>query len=438
MDTGISRALILAPLLAAALPATAVTVVRGPYLQQVTADSAIVVFDLDEAAVAEVHHGSSPTALDQVTPSTADAVHHEIALASLEADTAYAYGVFVGGTSLSEGHALRTMVPPGSPFTFIAYGDSRSGHDDHTAVVSAMAGRDARFILHTGDLVADGEDADQWDTYFGIVGDTLHDLPLYPVIGNHDEEDGEAALYAAAFALPGNEHHYSFDVGNAHFVVLDQYVHAELVCAQDDQLVDNCLDEEQLAWLTGDLAAARDDEAIEHIFVSAHEGPYSSKGSRDGSLQMRVLLPTFAEYGVTALITGHDHYYERGLTGNGIPYVITGGGGAGLYGIGEPSEDPHTVVHNASVHHFVQVVVDGETPTFTTVDTAGAIVDTAVFTAPEPGQPAADDDTAPPEDEPLTQQGCGCGFGATAAGGWGLAGVLAWLGIRRLRRRRRA
>ena len=109
-----------------------------------------------------------------------------------------------------------------------------------------------------------------------------------------------AALRAYYFArhlpdyvgLPDDRYYFSFDHGPVHFIVLDGYVNAEVVCVQEEELVNDCFDEVQLEWLEGDLKAARERPEIHYVFVVTHVGPYSSKDGRSGSAQMRLLLPT--------------------------------------------------------------------------------------------------------------------------------------------------
>ena len=378
--------------LAFASPAGAAGLVRGPYLQQLCDRSVIVVFDLDGEHVAEVRYGQGSGDLDQSASAAAAAIHHEIELNGLEAATGYGYGVFVDGEELTADLSFTTAPDADGSFTFLLYGDTRSGHDEHEDVVGVMTDDDALILVHTGDLVASGDQADQWDTFFSIEQPLIQHMALFPVVGNHDEEDGEALLYEDAFALPGNELYYSFDIANAHFVMLDQHVNTVLACAVDELLVDNCLDEEQVAWLEADLAEAKANPDIDLIFVVAHSGPYSSKDGRAGSMHLRVLMPLFAAHGVTAFLSGHDHYYERGLCENGIPYVISGGGGAGLYDIGDPSDDPHTVIFNDSVNHFVVVEVSGTVVRFAAKTLDGVIMDEVVFDATDLVPPVGDDD----------------------------------------------
>lgn len=421
--------------------ASAVELLRGPYLQQVTAESAVVVFDLDEAVEAEVQLAAGSGEYEHTFTSAAS-LHHEVSVTGLEADTSYAYGVFVADVEVTADLQFATVPPLGSDLTFIVFGDTRSGHDEHQAVIDVMAEEDAMFLVHTGDLVATGDDLVLWDTFFSIEGELLSRLAMYPVPGNHDEADGEAVDYQAAFALPGNELYYSFDVGHIHFVMLDQYVNAVAACAVDEMLVDRCLDEEQVAWLEADLAAASADEDVDVIFVIAHEGPHSSKDGRGGSMHLRVLMPLFAAHGVAAFLTGHDHYYERGLCENGIPYVITGGGGAGLYEIGTPSPDPHTVFFNAMVNHFLVVEVSGTVVRLAAKTPEGVVIDEVEYDSADLAPPAGDDDddaddASPSTGVPLSEApDCACGVAPRAHGPSLIAFGLAPLGLA-LRRRSR-
>ncbi len=424
------RTCILAVILLAltAVPAQAVELLRGPYLQQVTPTSAIVVFETDESCQGEVRYGTD-AALEGSASGLAAQTQHEITLEELLPDTTYQYTVASAGVPLSYGHTLTTAPPEGEPFRFVVFGDTRSDHDAHREVMAAIALEDFAALLNTGDLVSRGDDLTDWDTFFEIEGPVIDEVPLYPVVGNHDESGGAAVEYEGAFALPDVELYYSFDLGNAHFVILDGYVNMVLACVYDETLIDICFDEDQLAWLEADLADTVSNPAIEHVFVLAHVGPYSSKSGRTGSAHMRYLLPMFEQYGVRAILSGHDHYYERGFSGNELAYIITGGGGAPLYTIGEPTDDPHTVEYNDALNHYVMVEVDHETIRFSARDTDGVTFDELLLTV-DPSDNPGDDDTTddPSADDPgsgvplsESQPGCECG---TAHRGDGIGAAL--------------
>ena len=66
--------------------------------------------------------------------------------------------------------------------------------------------------------------------------------------------------------------------------------------------------------------------------VILHHTPYTSSLQRNSK---RTWQWPFAEWGVAAVIAGHDHFYER-LTEDGILYMVNGAGGKDLCPFGPP------------------------------------------------------------------------------------------------------
>jgi hypothetical protein len=62
-----------------------------------------------------------------------------------------------------------------------------------------------------------------------------------------------------------------------------------------------------------------------------HDGPAARLHGGNAIARARY-VPILARHRVDLLISGHDHIYQRGQMG-GIRYVVSGGGGAPLYGI---------------------------------------------------------------------------------------------------------
>ena len=75
---------------------------------------------------------------------------------------------------------------------------------------------------------------------FQYFGDIFPYVPVFTVLGNHDWYEPEEN-YIQEWKLPGNEHYYSFDHGNVHFVGLD---------TKNGELFEY---EAQLEWLEDDL-----------------------------------------------------------------------------------------------------------------------------------------------------------------------------------------
>ena len=62
------------------------------------------------------------------------------------------------------------------------------------------------------------------------------------------------------------------------------------------------------------------------------------------------LVPLLEEHDVDLVLNGHDHNYER-LMVNGIPYVVTGGGGAPLRD--QAGSNPDSVIFEKAYHFCV-------------------------------------------------------------------------------------
>jgi hypothetical protein len=284
-------------------------------------------------------------------------------------------------------------------------GDTRSDHETHAQAVEAAAGTDPHLWVHTGDMVSSGEIVDEWYTFFGIEDDLMKSVPQFGAIGNHDEDSGDATNYLRFYSLPENsyapEQYYSFTYGNLHGIVLDSHVNVDpaWLCILRIGAWEDCFKEQQVSWLLADLASARANPDIDHIFVFVHMGPYSSKEGRTGFAQMRELLPAFQESGVGMIMSGHDHYYERGLSGNGIAYVITAGGGAPLYETWVPPiSPPHSVIYNETVHHYTVIDVDWLCVSMTAYRLDGSVMDSFSY-CDEPRvcvNPDSDCGTLPP------------------------------------------
>lgn len=103
---------------------------------------------------------------------------------------------------------------------------------------------------------------------------------------------------------------------------------------------------DQYEWLEANLKMAK--EAKKLIFVQFHHVPYGSGehgvpmnhelSTGQGGTPLRVLHPLFEEYGVIAVLAGHDELFERSFVdedgdGSGVHYYDVGVAGDGLRGV---------------------------------------------------------------------------------------------------------
>lgn len=196
----------------------------------------------------------------------------------------------------------------------VVYGDSRSNHTVHRKIVALIMASKPKAVFHTGDLVENGFSASQWDSFNIITSNLRSASEFYPALGNHENQP---PLFFSNFELPNNEQWYSVERNRIHFVVLNS--NAATAAGS-----------EQFAWLESDLAQIAD--SIKFIVAILHHPPYSTGPHVEDEKGLReTFVPLFERYGVDVVFTGHDHCYERSYCG-GRYYIVTGGGGAPLYG----------------------------------------------------------------------------------------------------------
>jgi hypothetical protein len=149
--------------------------------------------------------------------------------------------------------------------------------------------------------------------YQGQYGPGSDRALFFPTLGNHDWNTAQAQPYLDYFSLPGNERYYDFSWGPLHIFALDS----------DSREPDGVSRKStQAQWLQEKLAASDSPWNL----VVMHHPPYSS--GLHGSVDW--MRWPFQEWGASAVLSGHDHTYERLLI-NGIPYFVNGLGGGAIY-----------------------------------------------------------------------------------------------------------
>ena len=349
----------------AASSAGAVTLTRGPYLQRLDTASAMIAWNTDVAAPCAVAVRAVDGAPRIVTGATGKVC--ALTVNGLEPGTVYGYTPLAGAAAVGAEASFRTDHPA-LPYTFLVFGDSGSGRAEQMAVRDRMLATHADLIVHTGDMIYPEAETAAWNPkYFAPYEQLLRKLVLWPCLGNHDDKDGGKS-WRAAFFTPANnalrsEEYYSFDHGNAHFVVLDS----------NESLAPGSV---QYVFLEQSLAAS----TATWNFVFFHHTIYSG-GEHGSALGIQEsLVPLFDAYEVDVVFMGHDHDYERTWPllanqivepGTGTIYVTTGGGGAELREV-IPSA---VTAYAESAYHFVRVAVAGQSLRLDMIRTDGTVAD---------------------------------------------------------------
>ena len=164
-----------------------------------------------------------------------------------------------------------------------------------------------------------------------------HRARIRPALGNHEySAEGPAAYfdYFGAQAGPRPGGYYSYEVGTWHVVALNTNIEADAGSPQQ-------------RWLQADL-----DAHLGRCTIAYMHHPRFSSGSH---AERDVLIPmwnTLARHGVSVVVAGHDHIYERFApldtngavdASRGIREFVVGTGGAHRSSIG-------TVLAGSEVH----------------------------------------------------------------------------------------
>lgn len=217
---------------------------------------------------------------------------------------------------------------------FAVIGDYGKAGPNAAAVAEMVLGWEPDFILTLGDNNYNHGEAETIDANVGQyyhayiapylgeygegAGDSMDENRFFPTLGNHDWETDDAQAYFDYFTLPGNERYYDFVWGPVHFFALDANY------SEPDGISSTSV---QAQWLRDRLA----ESASPWQIVYMHMPPFSSgtQGSNP------IVDWPYREWGADAVLSGHDHIYER-IVIDGFPYFVNGVGGGALYALSTP------------------------------------------------------------------------------------------------------
>ncbi len=226
--------------------------------------------------------------------------------------------------------ALSLPEEPDFIFRFAVYGDNQRGIPVHRRIAKDILISGAEVVLHVGDYVQDGKKSEQWDEQFRLPARRLLEQTLFlGVQGNHDKD---SPRYYEILQPPGGKPRFKSTRDPVAFFGLDS----------------NRRLAQQARWLDRKLA----DTGATWKVVFFHEAPYASSWPwPGGALKTRKhLLPVLEKHRVDLVFAGHIHNYER-FHKEGIPYIITGGGGD-TPAKPEQLKNPY-LVWSAKKHHFI-------------------------------------------------------------------------------------
>jgi hypothetical protein len=194
---------------------------------------------------------------------------------------------------------------------FAVIGDSGSGAGRQYQLAAQFAAAyklyPFSFVLMLGDNIYGRKTASDFYKKFELPYKFLLDagVPFYAALGNHD--DPSIQVNYKPFNMDGKRY-YSVRKGDLEFFALDS----------------TYMSTEQVRWVEKALAESKAPWKIAYM----HHPTYSS-GKRHGSeVSLRAFIePLFVKYGVSVVLAGHEHFYERLKPQQGIAYFTSGAAG---------------------------------------------------------------------------------------------------------------
>lgn len=297
-----------------------------PYLQDVEPNAVHVLWETDSGEESIVEWGTSASLGFETSgiayPSNGGARMHEVRINGLERFTRYFYRVKTG-TAVSEVFSFRTppFATDNQSFRLVAMSDMQrdgsfpnkfreiveDGVIQYLTAEGTALEDEVGLVLIPGDLVVDGNNYNQWkNTFFDPSSHLFSHVPVYPVLGNHENN---SAFYYTYFRLPENgtpeyaEHWWFKDYGNLRIIGLD----SNAAFANADQL----------AWLDNILEQSCEAGAIDFVFAQLHH-PHKSElwtpGESNFTGEVIARLEAFSTTcGKPSIhFFGHTHGYSRG------------------------------------------------------------------------------------------------------------------------------
>ncbi len=403
----------------------------------------------------------NPVATHIATVNIEPHIVYRSALTGLTPGSIFTYRVLKNGKEVFSSQA-HTPKAVDQPYRFVVFGDVGAGTKEAKEIANRVYKSNADFAVIPGDIVYDYGLITDYRTKFWPIYNAekltetgvplMSSVPFIAAVGNHDADsrDLDKAPDALAYyyywdqplngpvgkeggaivpLLKGTDANkknffegagdryprmtnFSFNYGNAHWLVLD----ADTYVDWTDSLLIN--------WVKKDLADAKN---AQWRFVTYHHPGFNSSIEHFEQQQMRLLAPVFEKGNVDVVFNGHVHNYQRsfpmqfapfgkgtlmvgGKEGKsprgrvvpghwkldknfdgkkntqpkGVIYIITGAGGQELY---NPEQEKDTDSWQKFTDKFISTVhtitvadVKGKTLLIKQVDANGKEMDSFIIT----------------------------------------------------------
>ena len=271
---------------------------------------------------------------------------------------------------------------------FAVIGDSGRGTPEQHAVAARMVQLRERFeynfVLMLGDNIYEGPATPEdyrrkfEEPYKSLLDDGVR---FFAALGNHD--DPRQVSYPP-FNMRG-QRYYSFAPPEDPITRLTTRVEFFALDSTN-------LDGGQLTWLDERLSVSK----AEWKVVFLHHPLYTSGRYRNSARAHRwALEPILTRHGVSLVLSGHEHIYQRSTLQQGVLYFVSGGAGSLRPGDGVAA--PFIARSYDDDYHFMAIEIEDDAMHFQVFSRAGETIDAGTLYRDEAeARPLKPQDTAAP------------------------------------------
>ncbi len=264
-----------------------------------------------------------------------------------------------------------TTPQPGAPFIVAAAGDGADGATAATGVANLVTSLNPNLFLYLGDVYEDGT-VSEFYNWYGNQGSNFSAFASItdPTIGNHEYTGSSAAGYFDYWNNIPN--YYSFNAGGWHFISLNS----------NSSRIGVDPSSAQYQWLSQDLAA--NPGACTIVY---YHHPLYNIGPEGPTTSMAAIWALMAQYGVSIVLNGHDHDYQRWVpldaNGNpsptGITEFVAGGAGHGVQTIiNSDSRVAFSDDLNPETFGVLKLAINSSGAGFSYINSSGVVLDSGV------------------------------------------------------------
>ncbi len=312
---------------------------HGPYLQQLTETSVMIVWTTNYRAVSWVEYGigenleSFPT-YGSVVRTARSSSHglvdayttlHRVLISGLEPGTQYRYRVFskqilefqpyevtYGASTASSVHHFTTLDSDKDSFSFVVLNDIHQDTTNLEHMLHDLPWDEIDLVFYNGDLIDYYEDDSQlFDGFLDTsVRHFASEIPLIVVRGNHETRGKNARRLMDLFPTRNDRFYYSFNQASVHFVVLDSGEDKEDSHPVYAGLADfDQYRQEQAVWLGWDIETPASRTARFRVTLF-HIPTFGARGH--GATHVREMWNGLLnEAGTDLVLNGHIHRFSR-------------------------------------------------------------------------------------------------------------------------------